>query len=182
MWRRRKPNYAKGALAGLAGGLIASYAMNQFQAAVSKVKESQKSGARETPSGSYQEQPENQQHETEEEASTVKVAVAVSHAVLDRDLGPEEKEKAGNAVHYAFGGLVGSVYGMVSEAVPLARSGLGTTFGTVLWLLSDEVAVPALGLSRLPNEYGMEIHTEALASHLVYGITTELVRRALRAV
>ena len=38
MWRKRKPDLAKGALAGLAGGLTASFVMNQFQVALAKVK------------------------------------------------------------------------------------------------------------------------------------------------
>ena len=37
MFRRSRPDYARGALAGIAGGLIASFAMDQFQAVLAKV-------------------------------------------------------------------------------------------------------------------------------------------------
>ncbi len=38
MWRRQKPDLVKGTLAGVVGGLVASFVMNQFQAALAKVK------------------------------------------------------------------------------------------------------------------------------------------------
>jgi hypothetical protein len=40
--------------------------------------------------------------------------------------------------------------------------------------------VPALGLSKSSEEYPLSIHAYALTSHLVYGLTTEVVRRAVR--
>ena len=36
------------------------------------------------------------------------------------------------------------------------------------------------GLSKLPTEYPLSVHAYAFASHLVFGLTTELVRRAVR--
>lgn len=38
MWRKRKPNPAKSALDGMAGGLIASYVMNQLLAALAQLR------------------------------------------------------------------------------------------------------------------------------------------------
>ena len=99
----------------------------------------------------------------------------------DRGLSPDEKEPAGSLVHYLFGAAAGGVYGMLAEKTPAAWIGFGTLFGSVLWFLADEVAVPALHLSKSPREYPLSTHSSALASHLVYGATTELVRAGLRA-
>jgi putative membrane protein len=52
----------------------------------------------------------------------------------------------------------------------------------VFWLVVDETAVPVLGLSKPPTDYPASTHVYALASHLVYGLTAELVRRSLRKV
>jgi uncharacterized membrane protein YagU involved in acid resistance len=49
-----------------------------------------------------------------------------------------------------------------------------------VWLLADEGIVPALGLSKGPKDYPLSTHAYAFASHLVYGIATEVVRSALR--
>ncbi|HEX3747190.1 MAG TPA: DUF1440 domain-containing protein [Bryobacteraceae bacterium] len=157
---------AKGALAGAAAGVVASFAMNQFQTVLEKIKPKE-----ESPS-----QP------AEGEPATVKVANAVSHAVLSRDLWRDEKAPAGSAVHYAFGAAMGALYGALSEASAASRLGFGTLFGTVLWFVADEIAVPTFGLSKPPGTYPPSVHASALASHLVYGVTTDLVRRGLRAI
>jgi hypothetical protein len=47
-------------------------------------------------------------------------------------------------------------------------------------LAVDEGAVALLGLSKGPTQYPLSTHVYALASHFVYGVTTEVVRRALR--
>ena len=126
MWKRR--NAVKGALAGMAGGLIASYVMTEFQVALHKLK-----NGRET----------SKPHNPGDEPATVKAAAKVSESVLGREPRPEEQGPAGNIVHYAFGTAVGGVYGLLAEQRPAARLCMGTAFGSVLWFLSDEVAVPA---------------------------------------
>jgi putative membrane protein len=63
---------------------------------------------------------------------------------------------------------------------PETSKALGLPFGTALWLAGDEIAVPALGLSGNPLEYPVSSHLQALAAHCIYGVTTDLVRRAMR--
>jgi putative membrane protein len=179
MWRRKKADLAKGAAAGLVGGLAASFAMNQFQALLAK------SGQRTPPGGGGHDTArhgaqEQKRQEAAEEPATVKAAAAISNAV-DYELGREKKEPAGNLVHYVFGGAAGVLYGIAAEKAPAARAGFGTVFGAGLWVAADGIAVPAFGLSKEPREYPASVHLSALASHLVYGITLEGVRRVLRA-
>ena len=45
---------------------------------------------------------------------------------------------------------------------------------------ADEIGVYAFGLSKPPTQYPISVHLYALASHLIYGLITELVRRTLR--
>ena len=47
-----------------------------------------------------------------------------------------------------------------------------------LWLGADEIMVPALKLSPPPADSPMKTHICGLASHLVYGLTVDGVRRA----
>jgi uncharacterized membrane protein YagU involved in acid resistance len=54
------------------------------------------------------------------------------------------------------------------------------TYGATIWVVADEGVVPALGLSKSASEYPLSIHAYALASHLVYGLTGEIVRGAVR--
>jgi hypothetical protein len=160
-----RANIFKGALAGAVGGLVASFAMNQFQKAWSTAEE-KITGKKE------------QQRDGED--ATMKTADRIASAIQGRHLTKQEKQKAGPVVHYAFGALMGAVYGAAVELNPSAHSLAGVPFGTILFASADEVALPALGLSGKPTEYPLSKHVYGFASHAVYGVTTEAVRRIIR--
>lgn len=162
----------KGVVAGAAGGLAASWVMNQFQAAWSKAQSRMQTGRERQ---SHQSQPNG-------EDATMKAAGKIAHALLHRDRSLEEEKKLGPVVHYAFGAVMGAVYGGAVEMVPQARFGAGLPYGAAVFLGADEVAVPALGLSKPPKEYPASTHLYGLASHLVYGLSLEMVRRGVRRV
>jgi putative membrane protein len=178
----RKPDLWKGLAAGLAGGLVASWTMNQFQAAWSKATE-----GFEKPHGAQSMQPsegerpgESGQNKEQQDDATVKAARAISENILGHELTESEKRPAGAVVHYAFGTATGGLYGAVAELAPAVTSAAGLPFGAAFWLVADETAVPLLGLSKGPTKYPLSTHAYAFASHLVYGLTTEVVRRTLR--
>lgn len=185
--RNREPDVLKGAIAGFISGLVASWTMNQFQAALSKLIEGfeKPHGAQSLkPSGGQEGvreiKREPEENSEEQEDATEKLASAISENVFGHELEKEEKETAGAVVHYAFGAAMGGVYGIAAEVAPEVSVGLGVPFGAVFWLAADEVTVPLLGLAKPPTEYPLSTHAYALASHLVYGLTAEAVRRAVR--
>jgi hypothetical protein len=49
-----------------------------------------------------------------------------------------------------------------------------------VWLGADELGLWRARLAKEPTAYRPSLHVYALASHLVYGVTTELVRRSVR--
>jgi hypothetical protein len=169
----------KGIAAGATAGLVASYVMNQFQSAWGKLMENEERshGAQSLQQGSPEhgigrELAERGVDEPDDDA-TMRTANAVSELVLHHHLAKSEKHKAG-AVSSA------AIYGAVAEVIPAATVCEGTAFGAAVWLMADEGVVPALGLSRKPTDYPLSVHTHAFVSHLVYGLTTEVVRRAVR--
>ena len=174
-------NVLKGVVAGLAAGLVASWTMNQFQAAWAKL-----AGASEKPHGAQSMQPsegstgDQAQDTNNPDDATVKAAEAISEHVFGHELQENEKRPAGAAVHYFFGIATGGLYGALAEISPQVTTGAGLPFGAVFWLAADEVTVPLLGLSKGPTEYPLSTHAYAFASHLLYGVTTEFSRRALR--
>ena len=180
----------KGLAAGLIGGLVASWTMNRFQDAWVKLAEEfgpageGQSSARSGDGGGQQpkggDDGQEAQGGEEQTDATVKAASAISEGVFDHKLTKSEKKIAGPAVHYAFGTSVGGLYGAVAEVAPEVTAGAGLPFGAAFWLVADETAVPLLGLSKAPTEYPPSVHAYALVSHFVYGLTTELVRRAVR--
>ena len=159
----------KGVAAGAIGGLAASWVMEEFQYAWIKIAK-----ARSQPDGN------SRSTDSNDEPATVKAAEAVSKKVFGHELAENEKKIGANAVHYATGGASGAIYGATAELIPEVKAGAGLPFGTAVWLALDEGAVPLLGLSKGPTQYPLSTHAYALASHFVYGVTTEVVRRTLR--
>jgi putative membrane protein len=192
---RRENSVVKGAAAGVIGGIVASWVMEEFQSTWTKLSEqskktqdnsysSERSTDNQVRNGEMQATTAGGQNQVsgnkEQEPATVKVAEAISEKLLDHRLTEKEKESAGEAVHYAMGAASGALYGAAAELIPFASAGAGLPFGAAVWLVLDEVTVPALGLSKPPAEYPISTHVYALASHFVYGFTTDMVRRALR--
>ena len=180
MHNRNNTSVLKGLVAGLAGGLIASWTMNQFQAAWTRMAEGS-----EKPHGAQSMQPTqgsqgDDEDTKEQDDATVETAKVISKNVFGHELQESEKKPAGAAVHYAFGTVTGGFYGALAEVLPQVTMAAGLPFGAAFWLIADEITVPALGLSKGPTEYPISTHAYALASHLVYGMTAELSRRALR--
>jgi putative membrane protein len=105
-------NLLKGMLAGAVGGLVASWTMNEFQ----KVW----SAAEKQITGGQRGQQGDQKGGEDAEDATMKTADRISELVQGRHLTKAEKKKAGPVVHYAFGALMGAVYGASVEVNPAA--------------------------------------------------------------
>jgi len=176
----------KGLAAGVVGGLVASAVMNQFQALLSKLSEGEERshGAQSLQQGSPQRgvgrELQAEGKDEEEDDAPERLANAISVGVFNQELTERVKDAAGTALHYAMGATSGALYGAIAEVIPAVKIGTGVPFGAVVWLTVDEGLVPAVGLSKSPIEYPLSIHAYALSSHLVFGLTTELVRRAVR--
>lgn len=182
----------KGLAAGLIGGLVASWTMNRFQDVWSKLvkgvenwSDNQFQNVWGEFGESVDESPDTQGSKPSptpevEDDTTVKAASAVSEGLFDHRLTEREKKIAGPAVHYSLGMGVGGLYGAAAEMAPKVTAGKGLPFGAVFWLVVDEGAVPLLGLSKGPTAYPLSTHAYALSSHFVYGLTVEVVRRAVR--
>ncbi len=147
---------ARGLVAGVIAGAVASFAMDRFQAAASPL----------LPSGGGDSEPA-----TEKAADAVATAVT-GHAIPDAD-----KPLAGQTVHYAIGIALGAAYGIAAEFRPSVTSGYGTAFGLGTATILDEAAVPATGLGRAPWAAGIASNLYSYASHLVFGGVSEIVRR-----
>lgn len=177
MSNRNGAHIASGIVAGIAGGLVASWVMNVFMENLGPQIQKAVQGDE---AQSQEQQPEGAEKPDD---ATMKTADAVVSTVTGgRHLSHEGKEKGGPIVHYSFGALMGGLYGAVAEGLPQATVGLGTVFGAALFTGADLVAVPVLNLSGSPADAPASSLATPFAAHLVYGATTETVRRLVRAI
>ena len=152
---------ARGAIAGLVGGLLAAGAMSVAHRILSDLDRKA-----EAPS-------------PKPEDPTVTVARAAT-GLAGYTLAEHQKPRAGAAVHYAFGAVVGAVYGAVAEIAPIVTTAFGVPFGIGVWFGAHVVVVPAMGLSDPPTRQPVGKEAEEFGLHAVYGAVTEIVRRLLR--
>lgn len=178
----REKHLLRGILAGAGAGLAASWVMNVFMAGPGEqLRQSLQT---------REEKQQEQQHQRDQELSgepqedaTTKTADALfATATGGQHLSLEGRQKGGPVVHYGFGALMGALYGGLAEYSSAVKSGVGAGFGSALFAGADLVAVPSLHLSPPLRESPPETLVTPLAAHLVYGFTTELLRRGLRAI
>ena len=168
-------------VAGLVAGAAGAFAMNQFQrvAALAGGGREAEDATLGRPRTGRGPQPAQALGNAAED-STTKVADVLMSSAGRPLTDPDQRALAGEFVHLAFGALTGAVYGAAVELDARARAGAGVPFGLAVWALADEGLVPALGLKRSPRDASAGLHAYTFMSHLVYGVTTEWVRRALR--
>jgi len=181
--KHRHPNVFRGVVTGVTAGIAATIIMDQFQKLTSASQNATEKQIRlarhESREAIERDLRQREEEAAKQEGSTEKVARKIASAA-GKDLPQEDKKKAGQAVHYAFGTLMGAVYGVTAELVPEVTTGGGTAYGTLLFLGADEVAVPAFQLSPAPSETPATDHLQHWAAHVVYGGSLELVRSLLR--
>ncbi len=89
--KRENPDFVKGVVAGIAGGVFASFMMEQFQAlwtAASEALDRAREEGGDRPKAKAQSKP-----------ATVKVADAISQKIAGRKVPGKLQESAGEAVH-----------------------------------------------------------------------------------
>lgn len=162
----------RGILAGVAGGLVASWVMNEFSTTLGQ----KLSDVVESPADKAE-----LKQQSDGEDATMKAADKIVETVTGgQHLTHEQREIGGPIIHYSMGAVMGGIYGALAEYTDFAKAGFGTTFGGVLFATADVFGVPAMKLGPWPDEYPVSSLANPLATHLVYGFTTELVRRAVR--
>lgn len=142
---------AKGVLAGLVGGLVAT----AVKTLAERIYPPRTHGEPEPPA-------------------------VLAEKIAGHPLHGTEKTMAVEAIHWGFGALTGAAYGALAEYYPAATAKDGASFGLALATLTHETALPALGLAAEPEQQSTREHTSEMATHVVYGMTTETVRRFVR--
>lgn len=147
----RTRSIAKGAIAGLLGGIVATAA----KSAVENIYPPRTHGEPEPPA-------------------------VLTGKLGDRVLTVKQNRLVQDTIHWGFGATVGAAYGALAEFYPPATAKQGASFGMALVALTHDSTLPILGLAARPQAQTKREHTSELASHIVYGVVTETVRSIVR--
>jgi putative membrane protein len=156
-WTRSSATAAADLAIGIAAGTVAAGAMNLFQDLWSKYVSPPPPG----------------------ETAAAKAADAISEEVSDAPVKPSARKTADGVVHYLTGAALGGFYGVLGGKLPVLFLGRGSVFGALVWLICDEITVPRLRLG--PRSKSAAEHWSALASHIVFGMSLDWVRRRVNA-
>jgi hypothetical protein len=147
-------------IAGIGAGLVAAWAMNLFQNGWMKLAD----------------EPEP------EETAASRAADTLSEEATGAPIKKGGKRAADCVLHYATAAVIGGFYGLVGGQFPRIFAANGLLFGAGVWLVADELVVPALQLAPPPAETELKDHALGLGSHLIFGAVLDLVRRRINAV
>lgn len=151
------PEFLVAILGGVVAGLIAAAAMNLFQRLAAPLFG----------------QPVNPDDPANEQAADDAVKAARGTPIR----GKSARRRAGSALHYATGAAMGAGYALLVLWWPPAAALFGVAFGIAVAIVLDYVVVPAFGWGRWPWETDAATHAYGLASHAVFGLVLEAVRR-----
>lgn len=110
-------------------------------------------------------------------------AVAVSRLLESfsgSPLLPEKEMVAIQLLHWSFSIGIGAAYGALAEIYPRATLGHGVAFGLALCLLTHESVLPLFGFSLPLAAIPLQEHVSELATHALFGLCVEQVRRGIR--
>jgi putative membrane protein len=106
--------------------------------------------------------------------------VVLAEKVAGHSLNEPERKAATQGMHWTFGPVVGAIYGAAVEYEPGLAAKHGVAFGLGLNALTHEGVLPKLGLAPKPKQQPRQERWSEAATHALYGIVTEAVRKAIR--
>lgn len=148
---RRSRSLVKGAIAGFIGGIVATAA----KTAAEKIYPPRTHGKPAPPA-------------------------LLTRKVAGHQLSRRQRKVASETIHWGVGAATGAAYGALAEFYPAATAKQGASFGMAFAAFTHDGALPALGLAARPEYQTAREKSSEMASHIVYGVVTETVRRIVR--
>ncbi len=174
-------NHWKGLALGVAGGVAGLTAMRYYWQAATAVRGGKDPRGETSDTGPHKLDDISLvgEHHKEGESSTASIGRILDKAVTGEDPGKEAKTVLSYGVHWGYGLTMAGLYGTLRGGAGIPDPLGGLAFGTALWLLGSEIALPLLGLSAGPTTIPKSGHMWALGAHFAYGLTTAATTQIL---
>ncbi|MDQ6747735.1 MAG: DUF1440 domain-containing protein [Candidatus Dormibacteraeota bacterium] len=176
-----EPNRWKGLVLGVVGGAAGVVAMGYYWQAVTALtgQDPRQATTGAGPHALDDISLVGVQHQGDE-SSTAAIGRLADQALTGKEPRKETKALLSTGVHWGYGLLVGGLYGLGRGGTarpPDGRGGL--IYGTGVWLLGSEVALPLLGLTAGPTTQPVASHAYGLGAHWAYGLATAATTQVL---
>jgi putative membrane protein len=112
----------------------------------------------------------------EQRSAQIKIVDNLSTKILGSPISMEYEALTEHLVSFPFGASIGAAYGYGKKDKDEFRLADGAVLGATTWVSTHETSLPLLGLESNPKDIPVRMQANELFAHVLFGITTELVR------
>ena len=114
--------------------------------------------------------------EIEQKSAQIKIVDDLSTKITGSPVSVQNEELAEQLVNFPIGASVGAAYGYGKRDDEELNIKDGIILGSSTWITTHETSLPLMGLEPKPTDVPMRMQLNELFAHVLFGITTEVVR------
>ncbi len=115
----------------------------------------------------------------EQRSAQIKIVDELSTKITGSPISIHNEGLAEQLVSFPFGASVGAAYGYGKKDKDAYNISDGVILGASTWFSTHETSLPILGLEPNPTDIPIRMQVNELFAHVLFGITTEVVRSAV---
>lgn len=112
----------------------------------------------------------------DEKSAQIKVMDQLAVKFTGTPVKLENEAIAEQLVNIPLGGTIGAIYGYGKRNDAETKPLDGVILGGTTWASTHETSLPLLGLDRSPDKIPLKTQAHELLAHVLFGVTTEIVR------
>ena len=112
----------------------------------------------------------------ENRSAQLKIIDNLSTKITGTPISVQNEELAEQLVNFPVGASVGAAYGYGKKNKEGLNIAEGIIMGTSTWISTHQTSLPLMGLKDKPTDVPVRMQANEFIAHLLFGITTELVR------
>ncbi|MDT0690771.1 DUF1440 domain-containing protein [Salegentibacter sp. F188] len=112
----------------------------------------------------------------EQRSAQIKIVDELSTKITGSPISVHNEALAEQLVNFPVGVSIGAAYGYGKKKKDKLNIRDGVILGSSTWASTHETSFPLLGLKESPTEIPLRLQANELFAHVLFGVTTELVR------
>lgn len=112
----------------------------------------------------------------DQRSAQIKVMDKFSTKLIGTPIKLENEGIVEQLVNVPLGATVGAIYGYGKRDKEDVNMVDGVILGATTWASTHETSLPLMGLEKSPNKIPVKTQVHELFAHVIFGVTTEIVR------